>query len=42
MVCSCITTRTLIYGVIKLNFGVGLEYRIDCVSNLLQVLNLWV
>ena len=26
MVCDCITTITLIYGVVKLNFGIRLEY----------------
>ena len=42
MVCGCITTKTLIYGVVKLNLGIRLEYCIDCVCDLLQVLNLWV
>ena len=42
MVCGCITTITLIYGVVKLNFGIRLEYCIDCVCDLLQVLNLWM
>ena len=40
MVCGCITKITLIYGVVKLNFGIRLEYCIDCVCDLLQVLNL--
>ena len=42
MVYGCITTITLIYGVVKLNFGIRLEYCIDCVCNLLEVLNLWM
>ena len=42
VVCGCITTITLIYGVVKLNFGIRLEYCIDCVCDLLQVLNLWM
>ena len=37
-----ITTIALIYGVVKLNFGIRLEYCIDCVCDLLQVLNLWM
>ena len=40
MVCICITTITLIYDVVKLNFGISLEHCIDCVCDLLQVLNL--
>ena len=40
MVCGCITIITLIYGVVKLNFGMSLKYRIDCVFDLLQVFNL--
>ena len=42
MVFGYITTITLIYGVVKLNFGIRLEYCIDCVCDLLQVLNLWM
>ena len=42
MVCGCITTITLNYGVVNLNFGIRLEYCIDCVCELLQVLNLWI
>ena len=30
MVCGCTTKITLIYGVVKLNFGIRLEYCIDC------------
>ena len=40
VVCGCITTITLIYGVVKLNFGIRGEYCIDCVCDLLRVLNL--
>ena len=42
MVFGYITTITLIYGVVKLNFGIRLEYCIDCVCDLLQFLNLWM
>ena len=42
MVCGCIATITLNYGVVKLNFGIRLKYYIDCVCDLLQVLNLWI
>ena len=42
MVFGYITTKTLIYSVVKLNFGIRLEYCIDCVCDLLQVLNLWM
>ena len=42
MVFGYITTIALIYGVVKLNFGIRLEYCIDCVCDLLQVLNLWM
>ena len=42
MVCGCILTIILIYGVVKLNFGITWEYYIDCVCDLLQVLNLWM
>ena len=42
MVCGCITKITLIYGVVKLNFGIRLEYWTDSVCDLLQVLNLWM
>ena len=38
----CTTKRTLIYGVIKLNSGIRLEYCRDCVCDLLQILNLWM
>ena len=38
MVCGCITN--IIYGVVKLNFGIRRECCIDCVCDLLQVLNL--
>ena len=41
MFCGCITTITLIYGVVKLNVGIRLEYCIDCACDLLQILNLW-
>ena len=34
MVCACITTITLIYGVQKLNFGIRLEYCIECAYNI--------
>ena len=37
MVCGCIRTITLIYGVVKLNFGIRLEYCIEFVCDLLQV-----
>ena len=40
MVCGYITIITLIYGAVKINFGIRLEYCIDCVCDLLQVLNL--
>ena len=44
MVCGCITKITLIYGVVKLNFGIRLEYCIDCMwpiasSQLVDVFN---
>ena len=42
MLCGCITTITLIYGVVKLCFGIRLECCIDCVCDLLQVLNMWM
>ena len=42
MACGCITKITLIFGVVKLNFGIRLEYCIDCVRDLLQVRNLWM
>ena len=42
MVFGYITTITLIYSVVKLNFGIRLEYCIDCVCDLFQVLNLWM
>ena len=42
MVGGCILTIILIYGVVKLNFGITWEYYIDCVCDLLQVLNLWL
>ena len=42
MVCRCITKITLIFGVVKLNCGIRLEYCIDCEYDLLQVLNLWM
>ena len=42
MVCGCITKITLIYGVVKLNFGIRLEYCTDSVCDLLHVLNLWM
>ena len=29
-------------GVVKLNFGIRLEYCIDCVCDLSQVINLWI
>ena len=35
MVCGCNTKIILIYGVIKLNFGVTLEYCIESLCNLL-------
>ena len=38
MVCGCTRKITLIYGVIKLNFGITLKYYIDCVCDLLQIL----
>ena len=34
--------RTLIYGVIKLDSGIRLEYCKGCVCDLLQILNLWM
>ena len=42
MVCGCTTKITLIFDVIKLNFGIKLEYCIDCLYDLLQILNLWM
>ena len=42
MVCGCTTKRTLVYGVIKLNSGIRLEYCKDSVCDLLQILNLWM
>ena len=42
MVCGCMRTITLIYGVVKLNFGIRLEYCIEFVCDLLQVLHLWM
>ena len=42
MVGGSITRITLIDGVVNLNFGIRLEYCIDCVCDLLQVLNLWM
>ena len=41
-VCGCTTKITLIHGVIKLNYGIRLEYCKDCVCDLLQILNLWM
>ena len=35
MVWGCTTKITSIYGMIKLNFGIRLEYGIDCVCDLL-------
>ena len=40
MICVCITKITLIYGVVKLHFGIRLEYCIDCVYDLFKFLNL--
>ena len=42
MICVCITKITLIYGVVKLHFGIRLEYCIDCVYDLFKFLNLWM
>ena len=42
MVCGCTTEITSIYGVIKLNYRIRLEYCKDCVCDLLQILNLWM
>ena len=42
MVCVCVTKINLIYGVVKLNFGIRLEYCIDCVCDLFKFLNLWM
>ena len=42
IVCGCTTKITLIYGMIKLNFGITLEYGMDCVCDPLQILNLWM
>ena len=39
MACGCTTKIILIDGVIKLNFGIRMEYCIDCV---LQILSLWM
>ena len=36
MVCGCNTKIILIYGVIKLNFGVTLEY---CIESLCNIVN---
>ena len=42
IVCGCTTKITLIHGVMKLNYGIRLEYCKDCVCDLLQILNLWM
>ena len=42
MICGYTTKITIIYGAVKLNFGIRLEYFIDCVCDLLQVRNLWI
>ena len=42
MVCGCTTKITLIHGVIKLSYGIRLEYCKDSACDLLQMLNLWM
>ena len=42
MVCVGTTKRTLIYGVIKLNSGIRLQYCRDCACDLLKILSLWI
>ena len=42
IVCGSAPKITLIYGVIKLNFEIRLEYCMDCAFDLLQVFNLWM
>ena len=38
IICGCTKKITLIYGVIKLNYGIKLEYCKDCAYGLLQIL----
>ena len=42
MVCGCTKEIISIYGVIKLNYRIRLEYFKDCACDLLQILNLWM
>ena len=42
MVCVCTKEIISIYGVIKLNYRIRLEYFKDYACDLLQILNLWM